>query len=274
MLHWSYFIKNLSRQSCDACSYYNVILWKLGNVAKLPNVEIKHVFPFSLSAAIWSFYPINFKIFIDDGTLLQFLNKNWKQFQIQFNTMSVNIKYRNVLCDHCDVIMTTMASQITSLTVVYSIVYSGADQRKHHSSASLAGNSSGHRCKYWIVKCHEVTVTGPGAVRQAITGSNFNPDLCRHKALLNHNQRTLYKPRTPIMANSRADIQTICRKWLEQDIATADTLTHWGRNKMADIFRAIFSNAFSWMKIYEFWSKFHRSLLIRSQSTIFQHWFR
>ena len=37
-----------------------------------------------------------------------------------------------------DVIMTTMASQITSLTVVYSTVYSHADQRKHQSSASLA----------------------------------------------------------------------------------------------------------------------------------------
>ena len=31
-----------------------------------------------------------------------------------------------------------MASQITSLTFVYSTVYSGADQRKHQSSASLA----------------------------------------------------------------------------------------------------------------------------------------
>ena len=31
-----------------------------------------------------------------------------------------------------------MASQITSLTIVYSNVYSGADQRKHKSSASLA----------------------------------------------------------------------------------------------------------------------------------------
>ena len=37
-----------------------------------------------------------------------------------------------------DVRMTTMASQITSLTVVYSTVYSDADQRKHQSSASLA----------------------------------------------------------------------------------------------------------------------------------------
>ena len=34
--------------------------------------------------------------------------------------------------------MGTMASQITSLTIVYSTVYSGADQRKHQSSASLA----------------------------------------------------------------------------------------------------------------------------------------
>ena len=34
--------------------------------------------------------------------------------------------------------MAAMASQITSLMVVYSTVYSGADQRKHQSSASLA----------------------------------------------------------------------------------------------------------------------------------------
>ena len=37
-----------------------------------------------------------------------------------------------------DVKMGAMASQITSLTIVYSTVYSGADQSKHHSSASLA----------------------------------------------------------------------------------------------------------------------------------------
>ena len=31
-----------------------------------------------------------------------------------------------------------MASQITSLTIIYSTDYSGADQRKYQSSASLA----------------------------------------------------------------------------------------------------------------------------------------
>ena len=37
-----------------------------------------------------------------------------------------------------DVIMGAMASHITSLTIVYSTVYSGVDQCKHQSSASLA----------------------------------------------------------------------------------------------------------------------------------------
>ena len=39
---------------------------------------------------------------------------------------------------YSDVIMSAMASQITSLAIVCSVVYSGADQRKHESSASLA----------------------------------------------------------------------------------------------------------------------------------------
>ena len=39
---------------------------------------------------------------------------------------------------YSDVKMGMIASQITSLTIVYLTVYSGADQRKHQSSASLA----------------------------------------------------------------------------------------------------------------------------------------
>ena len=44
-----------------------------------------------------------------------------------------------------DVIMGAIASQITSLTIVYSIVYSDADQRKHQSYASLAFVRGIHR---------------------------------------------------------------------------------------------------------------------------------
>ena len=38
---------------------------------------------------------------------------------------------------YSDVIMSTMASQITSVSIVYPIVCSGEDHRKHQSSASL-----------------------------------------------------------------------------------------------------------------------------------------
>ena len=37
-----------------------------------------------------------------------------------------------------NIIMSVMVSQITSITIVYSTGYSGTDQRKHQSSASLA----------------------------------------------------------------------------------------------------------------------------------------
>ena len=44
-----------------------------------------------------------------------------------------------------DVIMGSIESQITSLTIVYSTVYSDADQRKHQSSASLVFVRGIHR---------------------------------------------------------------------------------------------------------------------------------
>ena len=44
-----------------------------------------------------------------------------------------------------DVRMGATASQITSFTIVFSIVYSDADQRKHQSSASLAFVRGIHR---------------------------------------------------------------------------------------------------------------------------------
>ena len=62
----------------------------------------------------------------------------WKVFACHEVIMESKLHY-------IDVIMTTMASQITSLTVVYSTVYSDADQRKHQSSASLAFVRGIHR---------------------------------------------------------------------------------------------------------------------------------
>ena len=46
---------------------------------------------------------------------------------------------------YSDVTMGAMASQITSIAIVYSTVYSGADERKHQSFASLAFFRGIHR---------------------------------------------------------------------------------------------------------------------------------
>ena len=67
---------------------------------------------------------------------------------IRTNTVMLNGVHAILMSSFCkqmrnslyynDVIMRAMASQITSLAIVYSTVYSEADQRKHQSSASLA----------------------------------------------------------------------------------------------------------------------------------------
>ena len=53
-------------------------------------------------------------------------------------TKSSSVWLNKVIHHYGDVIMGMMVSPITSLTIVYSTVYSGADQRKHQSSALLA----------------------------------------------------------------------------------------------------------------------------------------
>ena len=54
----------------------------------------------------------------------------------------------------------------------------------------------------------------------------------------------------------------------------ADLLTHWGQDKIDAILQTTFSNAISWMKMFEFRLKFHWSLFLKVQLTIFQQWFR
>ena len=66
------------------------------------------------------------------------------QMEFCFRQVSTGRSGRS-FAHYSDVIMDSMASKITSLTIVYSTVYSGADQRKHWSSASLAFVREIHR---------------------------------------------------------------------------------------------------------------------------------
>ena len=54
-----------------------------------------------------------------------------------FVSPGLNVLTHGTRKHHIDVIMNAMASQMTCVSIVCSIVCSGADQRKHQSSASL-----------------------------------------------------------------------------------------------------------------------------------------
>ena len=67
--------------------------------------------------------------------------------------------------------MSGMASEITSLTTVYSTVYSGADHRKHQSSASLAFVRGIYR---WLVKSpHKGPVTRKMSLSGDVIMNNY-----------------------------------------------------------------------------------------------------
>ena len=66
--------------------------------------------------------------------------QHWKRWVLFIALTAFNASTygkETALTHYDDVIMGEMTSQITSLTIVYSTVYSGADQRNHQSSTSL-----------------------------------------------------------------------------------------------------------------------------------------
>ena len=90
-------------------------------------------------------------IFADvyDDTGISFTNKMYLMTWIKnhISLFSQMLLFIHALTHYNDVIMGGMASQITSLTIIYSIVYSDADQRKHQSSVHwpLCGEFTGDR---------------------------------------------------------------------------------------------------------------------------------
>ena len=85
--------------------------------------------------------------------------------------------------------MSAMVSKITSLAIVYSTVYSGADQRKHQSSTSLAFVREIHR---WPMNFSR---TGP------VTRKMFpSDDVIMVKSLNNRGQlRDYFEDEKPIV---------------------------------------------------------------------------
>ena len=104
---------------------------------------------------------------------------------------------------YIDVIMTTMASQINSLTVVCSTAYSDADQRKHQSSAWLAFVWGIHRDR-WIPrtkgqlhgKCFHLMTSSciQHYVSRLSRWGNIHPPLSRHPMCCQQRHAIYWQP--------------------------------------------------------------------------------
>ena len=88
-------------------------------------------------------YPYNYNP--KNIVLHYYLSMPWTQLNHVIKKDGVVSTYRSYGIHYNDVIMGTMAFQITSLRIVYSTVYSGADQRQDQRSASLAFVRGIHR---------------------------------------------------------------------------------------------------------------------------------
>ena len=91
----------------------------------------------------------------------------------------------------------------------------------------------------------------------------------------NHKPSKIWDQITYLFPKCNAYTIEIC-EWISNSphiLHMYDVIIDRGRDKMATIFQTTFSNAFSWMKIYQFRLRFHWGLFLGVQLTIFQHWF-
>ena len=117
--------------------------WSASGILQTCKGWITHGPEFRRCCPCWPDYGLFWSIMVYLHICQSYGNREWLKTK---PNAYIFIWYRNVIemiidlfgLHYNDVIMGSMVSQITSLAIVDSTVYSGADQRKHQSSASLA----------------------------------------------------------------------------------------------------------------------------------------
>ena len=133
-------VKKLFFTQSDKCSlswFYLLYLYLTLNNSYITLSYISLSGPFYwLSVGIWELFGANLP---SRDEYIEIKNDMAPQTMTHNSCVKAGHSFTHVmtaqLWQYCDVIM---ASQITSLTILYSIVHSGADQRKYQSSASQA----------------------------------------------------------------------------------------------------------------------------------------
>ena len=126
---------------------------------------------------------------------------------------------------YSDVIMGMIASQITSLTIAYSTVYSDADQRKHQSSAALAFVRGIHRGP--VNSPHKWPVTRKMfPFDDVIMGKGENFALRGYQYHWDIKNRGVYKVSKTTWQLTKHGYNALFDIWNPQRVRT---LTRWGR---------------------------------------------
>ena len=184
--------------------------------------------------------------------------------------------------------MGAVASQITSLTIIYSTLYSDADRRKHQSSVSLAFVREIHQSP--VNSLHKWPVTRKvfpfdDVIMRPVSDwdspiyinicmdvkQRAPPDRDWHFSVISvcptqwrkHCQTSVYS------LNMISSLNMICTKpncsnirWI-LCVLRSNTINTLRTRQMNAISQTTFSNGFSWMKMFEFRLKFHWSLFPR-----------
>ena len=140
-VHYSIFFISLCLFICKFCVIAEDLIKPSNRITKCPRSQFYYYlslwgFPASL-APQQKLSPVHYRT---SGASF-IIRENWSRVQIR-----AWISILPWCCVHySDFIMITVASQITGVSIVYSTVCSGAEQRNHQSSASLAFVRGIHR---------------------------------------------------------------------------------------------------------------------------------
>ena len=112
-----------------------VILSQYANEVDLIKVSVKHIVRFLFRPS--SLHIADYLVQLDDDanyTIAKFRTHSHHLMVTNNSFQSNDVEDTNCPLHYNDVVMSAMASQIASLTIVYSVVYSGTDQWKHANS--------------------------------------------------------------------------------------------------------------------------------------------
>ena len=145
---------------------------------------------------------------------------------------------------YSDVIMGAMAYQITSLTIVYSTVYSGTDQRKHQSSVSLAFVRGFHR---WPVNSpHEWPVTPSWRTQACMLSRKEQRNSTVSPIIVNKNDLTF-------LIHLRVDIIEPCQDEVIDEAHISQGLVQPGLGGFLDADRACHDDVIKWKHFQRYW---------------------